>query len=87
MNTSQVLIKLPPNLKNKVKSIAQKEGKNFSLIVRELLENYVKEKDMESYIDELWVKIGKELDPSLKKDKIDEIIHLVRKEKNDKSRY
>ncbi len=86
MNTSQVLIKLPPNLKNKVKSIAQKEGKNFSLIVRELLENYVKEKDMESYIDELWLKIGKELDP-LKKDKIDEIIHIVRKEKNNKSSY
>jgi len=80
MATSQVLIKLPLNLKHKVKSIAQKEGKNFSVIVRELLEKYVKERDMENYIDNLWGKIGNKLAP-IESENIDDLIHKIRKEK------
>ncbi len=84
MTTSQVLIKLPSNLKNKVKTIAQKEGKNLSVVIRELLEKYVKERDMENYIDDLWRKIGEELNP-VDESRMDELIHLIRKEKNVKS--
>ena len=79
MALSQILIKLPPDLKSRVKLIAQKEGKNFSLLVRELLEKYVKERDMEGYIDNLWGKISKELEP-VEVDKIDKLIHTIRQE-------
>jgi hypothetical protein len=43
------------------------------LLVRELLEKYVKERDMEGYIDNLWGKISNELEP-VEADKIDKII-------------
>ena len=80
MALTQVLIKLPPELKNKVKLLANKEGKNFSMIVRELLENYIKQRDIESHIDNIWEKIGNEL-KQIEPEKIDELIHKIRKEK------
>jgi predicted DNA-binding protein len=58
---TQMIIRLDPALKNKVSTIAKKEGKNLSELVRELLEKYAKERDMGTYIEDLWDKIGKKL--------------------------
>lgn len=56
---TQMIIRVEPSLKNKVSKLAKAEGKNLSELVRELLEKYTKERDMSSYIDNLWAKIGK----------------------------
>ena len=58
---NQMVIRIDPNLKNKVSRLAKSEGKNLSELVRELLEKYTKERDMGSYIDELWDNIGRKL--------------------------
>ncbi len=55
---TQMIIRVEPSLKNKVSKLAKAEGKNLSELVRELLEKYTKERDMSSYIDNLWAKIG-----------------------------
>lgn len=55
---TQMIIRLEPDLKNKVTRLAKAEGKNLSELVRELLEKYTKERDMSSYIDDLWDRIG-----------------------------
>ena len=59
--TTQMTVRLNPELKNKVNSLAKAEGKSVSEVVRELLEDYVKNRDIGLYIDDLWQRIGDKL--------------------------
>ena len=59
--TTQMIVRIDPELKNKVNSIAKTEGKSVSAVVRELLEDYVKNRDIGLYIDDLWQRIGDKL--------------------------
>ena len=59
--TTQMIVRLNPELKNKVNSLAKAEGKSVSEVVRELLEDYVKNRDIGLYIDDLWQRIGDKL--------------------------
>ncbi|MBW1801972.1 MAG: ribbon-helix-helix protein, CopG family [Deltaproteobacteria bacterium] len=52
---------MDPELKAKVNNFAKVEGKSVSEVVRELLEEYVKTRDIGSYIDNLWERIGGKL--------------------------
>ena len=60
MNT-QMIVRIDPELKNKVNNLARAEGKSVSEVVRELLEDYVKNRDIGLYIDGLWQRIGDKL--------------------------
>ena len=59
--TTQMIVRINPELKNKVNSLAKSEGKSVSEVVRELLEDYVKNRDIGLYIDDLWQRIGDKL--------------------------
>ena len=59
--TTQMIVRIDPELKAKVNNFAKIEGKNVSEVVRELLEEYVKNRDIDSYIDNLWERIGGKL--------------------------
>ncbi len=59
--TTQMMVRINPDLKAKVNNFAKVEGKNISEVVRELLEEYVKNRDMDSYIDNLWERISGKL--------------------------
>ena len=52
--STQMIIRVEPVLKDKVNVLAKAEGKTTSEVVRELLEEYVRERDMGAYIDDLW---------------------------------
>ena len=54
----QMIIRIDPALKSRVENCARAEGKNVSLVVRELLEDYVVNRDISGYIDDLWSRIG-----------------------------
>ena len=56
---TQMIIRVEPDLKNKVSQLAKAEGKNLSELVRELLLKYTMERDMSAHIDNLWQRIGK----------------------------
>ncbi|MDA8163957.1 MAG: ribbon-helix-helix protein, CopG family [Desulfobacteraceae bacterium] len=56
--TTQMIIRLDDELKEKVNKLAKAEGKNASIVVRELLEGYVKDRDISAYIDDLWRRAG-----------------------------
>jgi predicted transcriptional regulator len=58
---TQMIVRIDPNLKAKVSKFAGSEGKNVSQVVRELLEDYVKTRDIGSYVDDLWGRIGEKL--------------------------
>ena len=60
MNT-QLIVRLEEELKSKITKLAKAEGKTTSQVVRELVRNYVQERDMEGYIDDLWARIGTKL--------------------------
>lgn len=59
--TTQMIVRLDPDLKAKVNNFAKAEGKSVSEVVRELLEDYVKSRDINSYVDDLWNRIGGKL--------------------------
>jgi predicted DNA-binding protein len=59
--TTQMIVRINPELKNKVNRLAKAEGKSVSEVVRELLEDYVKNRDIGLYIDDLWQRIGDKL--------------------------
>ena len=59
--TTQMIVRLDPELKAKVNNFAKVEGKSVSEVVRELLEEYVKSREINSYIENLWERIGGKL--------------------------
>ena len=46
-----ITLRLPPQTAKKLKEIAKKEGKDRSTLIRELLENGVKEKNVEQAVE------------------------------------
>ncbi len=59
--TTQMIVRIDPELKAKVNSLAKTEGKSVSEVVRELLVDYVKDRDLGAYVDDLWARIGGKL--------------------------
>ncbi len=59
--STQMIVRIEPELKKKVNSLARVEGKTTSQIVRELLEEYVRSRDIGAYIDDLWGRVNKKL--------------------------
>jgi predicted DNA-binding protein len=59
--TTQMIIRIDSELKMKVSNLAKGEGKTTSEVVRELLEDYVRDRDIGCYIDDLWDRIGADM--------------------------
>ncbi|MCJ7641017.1 MAG: ribbon-helix-helix domain-containing protein [Desulfobacterales bacterium] len=59
--TTQMIVRIDPKLKTKVNNLAKAEGKGVSEVVRELLEDYVRDRDIGAYVDDLWTRIGRKL--------------------------
>ena len=59
--TTQMIFRIDPELKSKVSNLAKAQGKRVSEVVRELLEGYVRDRDLGAYVDNLWDRIGKKL--------------------------
>lgn len=59
--SKQMIIRLDSEIKAKLDKLAKAEGKTVSQVIRELIQDYIQERDMEGYIDDLWSKIGNKL--------------------------
>lgn len=57
----QMLIRIDDEVKNRLNKLARLEGKTTSEMVRELIEERIKERDIGAYVDDLWNRIGKKL--------------------------
>ena len=57
----QLLIRIDPDLKKSLDRLSRAEGKTTSRMVRELIRDYVKDRDITAYIDGLWDRIGNKL--------------------------
>lgn len=58
---TQMIIRIDPEVKDRFNRLARIEGKTTSQMVRELIEEYIREKDIGTYIDDLWDRIGGKL--------------------------
>lgn len=82
---TQMIVRIDPELKEKLVKVARQEGKTASQAVRELVESYVKERDISAYIGDLWDRIGAEFKrKGITQAKIDVAIKQARAEKRRK---
>ena len=80
--TTQMIVRIDPELKTKVNRLAKAEGKSVSEVIRELLEGYIRNRDIGAYIDDLWGRIGSKLaSHRVKPEGIQDIIRDVRAKK------
>lgn len=78
--STQMIIRLDPELKEKLYKLARTEGKPVSRMVRELIAEYVKDRDISAYIDDLWDRIGAKLkSQGVKRTDIDKAVRTSRK--------
>jgi predicted DNA-binding protein len=59
--STQMMIRIDNEVKNRLNRLARSEGKTTSELLRGLIEEYIKERDIGPYIDDLWNRIGKKL--------------------------
>ena len=79
--STQMIIRIDDEVKNRLSKLARLEGKTTSEMVRELIEEYIKERDISAYIDDLWSRIGKKLkSKGVTPATIDKAIKATRKE-------
>lgn len=58
---TQMIIRIDQDVKNRLNRLARLEGKTTSEMVREMIEERIKERDIGAYIDDLWNRIGGKL--------------------------
>ena len=59
--STQMIIRIDSQVKSRLNRLARVEGKTTSELVRGLIDDYIREKDIGTYIDDLWDRIGKKL--------------------------
>lgn len=59
--TTQMIIRIDDEVKNRLNRLARNEGKTTSEMVRELIQERIQERDISLYVDNLWNRIGKKL--------------------------
>lgn len=80
----QMLIRIEPDIKEALNKLARKEGKSASHLVREIIKDFIKERDLSAYIDDLWERIGKKLkSKGIKQGDILQAIKETRKKKHE----
>jgi len=59
--TTQMIVRIDSEVKERFNKLARVEGKTSSQMVRELIEDYIKERDIGTYVDDLWGRVGGKL--------------------------
>jgi len=61
---SQMIVRINAEVKDRSNELAEGGGGTVSQMVRELIGNYTKERDISAYVDDLWSRIGRKLKSS-----------------------
>ncbi len=78
--TTQMIVRIDSEVKERFNKLARVEGKTSSQMVRELIEGYIKERDIGAYVDDLWGRIGGKLrSKGIKQKDINKAIKEARK--------
>jgi len=75
-----MIVRIDREVKQRFSKLARVEGKTSSQMMRELIEDYIKERDIGTYVDDLWSRIGRKLkSKGVKQRDISRAIKEVRK--------
>ncbi|HLG23137.1 MAG TPA: ribbon-helix-helix protein, CopG family [Candidatus Manganitrophaceae bacterium] len=55
--STQMILRVDSEIKEKLSKLARREGKTASQVVRELIEGYIQDKDIGTYVDDLWGRV------------------------------
>jgi len=76
----QLLIRIDPELKRRLAKAAMLEGKTSTEVIRDRIEQYLRQRDLPSYVADLWERIGGSLKSSAAKaDDVTRAIKTARK--------
>ncbi len=76
----QMTIRIAPEIRKRFSKLVRAERKTPGQALRELIENYIKQRDTRYYIDDLWTRIGGKLgSKDLKRRDINRVIKEARK--------
>jgi hypothetical protein len=56
--TAQMIVRIDPKKREQLTRLSRAEGKATSELVRELIDNFIREHDIGGYIDDLWQRTG-----------------------------
>jgi predicted DNA-binding protein len=56
--TTQMIVRIDPKKREQLTRLSRAEGKATSELVRELIDNFIREHDIGGYIDDLWQRTG-----------------------------
>ena len=56
-----MIVRIDGEVKDRSNKLAEGEGGTVSQMVRELIGNYTKERDISAHVDDLWSRIGRKL--------------------------
>jgi predicted DNA-binding protein len=80
--TTQLMVRIDQKIKDRMEKLARLEGMTTSQMVRELIEEHLRERDIGAYIDDLWDRIGAQLkSKGVKQTDIDRAIKASRTQK------
>jgi hypothetical protein len=80
--TTQLLVKVDASMKEMLAKLARAEGKNSSQVIRELIETYVRDRDIGAYVDGLWSRVGDRMKSrNLKPADVPRVIRSMRRRK------
>lgn len=78
--TTQLLIKLDSSTKEKLGFLAKRENESVNSVVRGLIDDFIKRRDISLYIDELWDRIGGDIkEKGISNSEINKAIKAVRR--------
>jgi len=77
-----MIIRIDDEVKTRLNRLARIEGKTTSEMVRGLIEEYIRERDIGAYIEDLWNRTGRKLKTKgVTAETIDKAIKASRKER------
>ncbi|MBI5374888.1 MAG: ribbon-helix-helix protein, CopG family [Candidatus Schekmanbacteria bacterium] len=80
--TTQMIIRIDNEIKDRLSRLARIEGKTTSEMVRRLIEDYIRDRDIGTYIDDLWDRTGRKLkSKGVTPEAINKAVKASRKEK------
>lgn len=59
---TQMNVRIDEQLKERFRELARSEGTSVSGKIRELVADYVKQRDARTYLNDLWERIGKQME-------------------------
>ncbi len=79
----QLIVRIDEETRSKMARLARSEGKTSADVLRDLIQRYIRDRDISGYIDDLWSRSGRKLKArGIGPARMRRLIRQIRNEKN-----